>query len=85
MIVDPSERERLDAAIRQAGFNPDEFVLELVSVSDIVQPDKSYLPIKQYKVIRTTNGKSNTYYTGHGSVWPDDVKADLQAGKFGEP
>ena len=85
MIVDPSERERLDAAIRQAGFNPDEFVLELVSVNDIVQPDKSYLPIKQYKVIRTTNGKSNTYYTGHGSVWPDDVKADLHEGKFGEP
>ncbi len=85
MIADPSERERLDAAIRQAGFNPDEFVLELVSVNDIVQPDKSYVPIKQYKVIRTTNGKSNTYYTGHGSVWPDDVKAHLQAGEFGQP
>jgi len=85
MILDPSERERLDRVFRDAGFSPDEFDLDLVDVKDVMRPDKSYVPMKEYKVTRKTTGKSHTYPTGHGSVWPDDVKAHLQAGKFGQP
>ena len=85
MAFEPSERKRLDEVLRQAGFSIADFDLELVQVYDLRQPDKSYVPRKEYKVTRKTNGKSCNYTTGAGTVWPDDVAANLKAGEFGEP
>ena len=85
MAADPIERKMLDKVLDKLGFSVDDFDLELVSVNDILQPDKSYVDIKQYKVTRKSTGKFHTYTTGHGSVWPDDVEAHLKAGKFGPP
>jgi len=85
MAFEPSERKRLDEVLRQAGFSIADFDLELVQVYDLRQPDKSYVPRKEYKVTRKSNGKAHNYTTGAGTVWPDDVAGNLKAGEFGEP
>ena len=85
MVFEPSEPTKFDEVLRQVGFSVADFDLELLQVYDLVQPDKSYVPRKEYKVTRKSNGKSRNYTTGPGTVWPDDVAANLKAGEFGEP
>ena len=44
-----------------------------------------YLITGTVTVHRISTDEFITYRAGSGSIWPQEFKADLQAGKFGEP
>ncbi len=82
-LISDREMDDFDAAILRAGFEVDDF-----SVVDMEHEPtaKEQHPITgTVTVHRISTDEFITYRAGSGSIWPQEFKADLQAGKFGQP
>ncbi len=82
-MISDSEMEDFDAAIREAGFEVDDF--SVVDVEDEPKAKEQHPITGTVTVHRISTDKSITYYAGWGSIWPQEFTVDLQAGKFGQP
>ncbi len=81
-MISDSEMEDFDAAIREAGFEVDDF--SVVDLEDeptaIERPNTGRVTVHWI-----STDKFITYYAGWGSIWPQEFTVDLKAGKFGQP
>ena len=87
MTADSIEQKMLDKVLVKLGYNPEEFCFEFVEDKSKMLPntDKSLVDHMVWRVTRKNTEYSYLYNTGHNQVWPDDVEADLKAGKFSLP
>ncbi len=81
-MISDSEIEDFDAAIKKAGFNPNDFALTPLE-DEPIPPDEAVTG--SVTVLRESNTEGAIYTAGFGSTWVADFEADLLAGKFGEP
>ena len=91
-MISDSEMDDFEAAILEAGFEVDDFnVVPLEDEPTVIEQLENETAIKQYvptgtvTIHRISTDDAITYKAGSGSIWPQEFKADLQAGKFGEP
>ena len=82
-LITVSEMEDFDAAILQAGFEVDDF--NIVDLKDKPTAKEQHPITGTVTVHRISTDEFITYRAGSGSIWPQEFKADLQSGKFGEP
>ena len=82
-LITDSEMEDFDAAILGAGFEVDDF--NVVDLEDEPTAKEQHPITGTVTVHRISTDDFITYTAGSGSIWPQQFKADLQAGKFGEP
>ncbi len=82
-LITDSEMEDFDAAILGAGFEVDGFnVLDQQDEPTAKGPH----PITGTATVhRISTDEFITYRAGPGSVWPQNLAADLYEGKFGQP
>lgn len=80
-MVDDSEREDFEQAIRNKGFSPGDF--ELTESRDPVQGAGVYVVTGTVTIERKSSGAKKSYQAGHGSAWTAEFEADLQRGVFG--
>ncbi len=82
-MISDREKEDFEAAILEAGFEVDDFsVVDMEHEPTAKEPH----PITgTVTVHRISTDDFITYRAGSGSIWPQEFKADLQAGKFGQP
>ena len=91
-LITDIEMEDFDAAIRQAGFEVDDFnVVDLedeptaIEQLEAATAFEQYVPTGTVTIQRISTDDAITYTAGSGSIWPQEFEADLQAGKLGEP
>ena len=91
-MISDSEMDDFEAAILEAGFEVDDFnVVPLEDKPTVIEQLENETAIKQYvptgtvTIHRISTDEFITYRAGSGSIWPQEFKADLQAGKFGPP
>ncbi|MGZ5036752.1 MAG: hypothetical protein ACXWGT_08210 [Usitatibacter sp.] len=77
-----AEKESALAAIRNAGFDVEEFVLE-ERRSEMRLPGGGVRVYKLISVKRVTVGFQRQYNTGAGSGWPYEFERDLRLLVFG--
>ncbi len=79
-MISDREMDDFDAAILGAGFEVDDFsVVDMEHEPTTKEPH----PITgTVTVHRISTDEFITYRAGSGSIWPQEFKADLQAGKF---
>ncbi len=83
-MISDREKEDFEAAILEAGFEVDDF--NAIPLEDDEPTAKEQHPITgTVTVHRISTDEFITYRAGSGSIWPQEFKADLQAGKFGQP
>jgi hypothetical protein len=80
-MVDESEREDFQQAIRNKGFEPDDF--ELTEKQDPPQGGGIYAIKGTVTIERKSTGARKSYQAGHGSAWPAEFEDDLESGAFG--
>ncbi len=82
-MISDSEMDDIDAAILQAGFEVHDF--NVIDQEDEPTAKEQHPITGTVTVHRISTDKFITYRAGLGSIWPQEFKADLQAGKFGQP
>ncbi len=82
-LITDSEMEDFDAAILGASFKVDDF--RVVDLEDLPTAKEQHPNTGTVTVHRISTDEFITYRVGSGSIWPQEFKADLQAGKFGQP
>ncbi len=81
-MISDSEIEDFDAAIKKAGFNPNDFTLTPLE-DEPIAPDEAVTGT--VTVLRESKTAAVTYSAGYGSTWVADFERDLLVGKFGFP
>ncbi len=81
-LITDSEMEDLDAAILGAGFEVDDF--SVVDMEHEPTANEQHPITGTVTVHRISTDEFITYRAGPGSVWPQNLAADLYEGKFGE-
>ncbi len=79
-MISDSEMEDFQAAILEAGFEVDDF--NVVPLEDEPTDIEQYFLTSTVTIHRIPTDISETYTVGFDSIWPQEFKADLQAGKF---
>jgi len=82
-MISDSEMDDIDAAILQAGFEVHDF--NVIDQEDEPTAKEQHPITGTVTVHRISTDEFITYRAGSGSIWPQEFKADLQAGKFGQP
>ena len=82
-LITDSEMDDFDAAILNAGFDVDDF--RVIDLEDEPTAKEQHPITGTVTVHRISTDEFITYRAGSGSIWPQEFKADLQAGKFGQP
>ncbi len=82
-MISDSEMDDFDAAILQAGFEVHDF--NVIDLEDEPTAKEQHPITGTVTVHRISTDEFITYRAGSGSIWPQEFKADLQAGKFGHP
>jgi hypothetical protein len=86
--LEEDERQDFEAAIREAGRNPDDFE---ITVTEEEPPSGAaiYVPRGSVRVRNRKTGHSFAYKTGQGyslisggDQWVEDFQKDLNGGKF---
>ncbi len=82
-MISDREMDDFDAAILGAGFEVDDF--SVVDMEHEPTAKEPHPTTGMVTVHRISTDEFITYRAGSGSIWLQEFKADLQAGKFGEP
>ena len=82
-MISDREMEDFDAAILQAGFEVHDF--NVIDLEDEPTAKEQHPITGTVTIQRISTYGAITYRAGSGSIWPQEFKADLQAGKFGQP
>ena len=80
MLIDETEREDLERAIKDEGYEVSDF-----SVSEEAKDlprGKIGLVTGIVKIERISTGIVRTYHGGHGSSWPAEFHRELKGGLF---
>ena len=80
-MIEPSEREDYEQAIRDRGLEPSDFEVTespQLSSGERVTPDTGSVTVK-----RKSTGAELQYSSGHGTAWPIEFAIDLKNGRFG--
>ena len=80
-MVDDSEKEDFEQAIRNKGFSLDDF--ELTEKRDPAQGAGVHAITGTVTIKRKSSGAKKSYQAGHGSAWPAEFENDLRRGVFG--
>ena len=82
-MISDREMDDFDAAILRAGFEVDDFsVVDMEHEPTAKEPHPTTGTVTEHRI---STDELITYRAGSGSIWPQEFKADLQAGKFGQP
>lgn len=81
-MISDGEMQDFNAAITDAGFDPDDF--SAVAVEDEPQAVE-YAITGTVTVTRNSNGNAITFRAGHMTLWLTEFETSLKAGQFGEP
>ena len=82
-LISLREMEDFDAAILGGRFEVHDF--SIIDLEDEPTAKQQHPITGTVTVHRISTDEFITYRAGSGSIWPQEFKADLQAGKFGEP
>lgn len=80
-MVDDSEREDFEQAIRRKGLDPDDF--ELIETRDQPHGRETYAITGTVTIKRKSTDAEKSYQAGHRSAWPAEFENDLTSGVFG--
>ena len=80
-MVGDSEREDFEQAIRDKGFDLDDF--ELIENRDPPRGGEVHAITGTLTIKRRSTGLERTYQAGYGSAWPAEFSDDLNNGVFG--
>lgn len=80
-MVDASEREDFEQAIRAKGFELDDF--ELIEKRDPPGGGEIHAITGTVTIKRKSSGIERSYRAGHRSAWPAEFRDDLNNGVFG--
>jgi len=81
-MISDREMDDFDAAILEAGFEVHDF--NVIDLEDKPTAKEQHPITGTVTVHRISTDEAITYRAGSGSIWPQEFKADLQAGKFSE-
>ncbi len=82
-MISDREMDNFDAAILGAGFEVDDFsVVDMEHEPTAKEPHPTTGTVTVHRI---STDEFITYRAGSGSIWPQEFKADLQSGKFGDP
>lgn len=80
-MIDDSERDDFEQAIRTKSFDLDDF--ELIEKHDPPGREDIHPITGTVTIKRRSSGIERTYQAGYGSTWPAQFSDDLNNGVFG--